>query len=165
MKLDLVAPLLALAPLTAGHGAVTSYIIAGKTYPGYDGFAPSTTPETIQRQWKSYDPVMQVSSPNMLCNGGTSAQLSAPINAGDNITAVYKQWTHQQGPVMVWMHRCAGDFASCNGTGRGWFKIDQMGLTSPPLASNNWATALVYKNLKWTSTIPKNLAPGNYLIR
>lgn len=50
MRLDVAAPLL-LAPLAAAHGAVTSYIIGGKTYQGYDGFAPANTPEVIQFPW------------------------------------------------------------------------------------------------------------------
>jgi len=165
MKLDLLASALSLAPLVAGHGAVTSYIVAGKNYAGYDGFAPSNSPTTIERQWKDYNPVMQAGSAAMLCNGGTSAKLTAPVNAGENVTAVYKQWTHQQGPVMVWMFKCAGEFAACSGQGRGWFKIDQLGLISPPLSGNNWGTGLIYKNLKWTSQIPRSLPSGNYLIR
>jgi hypothetical protein len=60
---------------------------------------------------------------------------------------------------------CLSGFASCNGKGTGWFKIDQMGMTAPPLTGTSWGTAVVYSNLAWTSTIPKNLAPGNYLIR
>lgn len=164
VKINLLASGLSLISLVSGHGAVTSYIIGGKNYEGYNGFAPSSNP-VIQRQWKTYDPILQASSPAMTCNGGTSAKLSAPVNAGDNVTAVWKQWTHQQGPVMVWMMKCAGDFSACSGSGKGWFKIDQKGLIAPPLTGNNWGTALVYKNLKWTSTIPKSLSPGNYLIR
>lgn len=66
---------------------------------------------------------------------------------------------------MVWMFKCAGDFSSCTGDGTGWFKIDQMGMTAPPLTGTSWGTAVVMANLKWTSTIPARLAPGNYLIR
>ncbi|CAK7199263.1 hypothetical protein SEUCBS139899_001938 [Sporothrix eucalyptigena] len=165
MKTFVSAVFLVLASQAAGHGAVTSYVIGGKTYNGYNGFAPSTSGPTIQRQWPDYNPIMTSTSPAMMCNGGTSAQLSAPVTAGENVTAVWKQWTHQQGPVMVWMYKCEGDFSSCTGTDKGWFKIDQLGLTAPPLTSTNWGTAVVYKNLEWSSTIPKGLAPGNYLIR
>lgn len=165
MKATLVAPFLSVLPLVAGHGAVTSYIIDGKTYNGYNGFAPSTSGPTIERQWPNYNPILSSTSPMMTCNGGTSAQLSAPIAAGTNITAIWKQWTHQQGPIMVWMYKCEGDFSSCTGKSKRWFKIDQLGLIAPPLTSTNWGTAIVYKKLRWTSTIPKNLAPGNYLIR
>jgi hypothetical protein len=113
-----------------------------------------------------YNPTMTVTDAKMRCNGGHSADLTASIAAGSNITAVWKQWTHQQGPVMVWMFACGSSFSGCTGAGKGWFKIDQEGLWGTAgLASNNWGTAMVYKNLKWSSQIPKNLAPGNYLIR
>ena len=40
-----------------------------------------------------------------------------------------------------------------------------MGMTAPPLTGTSWGTAVVYANLKSTSTIPATLKPGNYLIR
>jgi hypothetical protein len=101
----------------------------------------------------------------MTCNGGTSAALSANISAGSTITAIWTQWTHQQGPIMIWMYECNGPFTSCTGLEANWFKIDQMGMTAPPLTGTSWGTAVVYANLKWTSTIPATLKPGNYLIR
>ena len=101
----------------------------------------------------------------MTCNGGTSAALSASISAGATITAKWTQWTHQQGPVMVWMYKCSGAFTACDGKSSSWFKIDQMGMTAPPLTGTSWGTAVVESTLQWTSTIPAKLAPGNYLIR
>jgi hypothetical protein len=103
--------------------------------------------------------------PAMTCKGGTSAALIANISAGGEITAKWAQWTHRQGLVMVWMYACPSGFAGCNGKGTGWLKIDQMGMTAPPLTGTSWGTAIVYSKLAWTGTIPKNLAPGNYLIR
>jgi len=158
-----VAGLLAVG--VSGHGAVTSYSIGGVTYPGYQGFSPQYGPATIERQWPDYNPTLTVSDIKMRCNGGTSAALSATVAAGSTVTAFWQQWTHQQGPVMVWMYKCAAAFTACDGSGTGWFKIDQMGLTAPPLSGTSWGTAVLYKNLKWTSTIPAALAPGNYLIR
>lgn len=58
-----------------------------------------------------------------MCNGGTKADLSAKVAAGGSVTAFWKQWTHSQGPVMVWMYKCAGDFSSCDGSGKKWFKV------------------------------------------
>jgi len=149
----------------SAHGAVTSYNIGGVAYPGYEGYSPSSGPPTIERQWPSYNPILSVSDPAMTCNGGTSAPLNATVAAGGSVTAIWAQWTHQQGPVMVWMYKCGASFSSCDGKSAGWFKIDQMGMTAPPLTGTSWGTAVVYKNLKWTSTIPSSLAPGNYLIR
>ncbi|KAF6810794.1 glycoside hydrolase family 61 protein [Colletotrichum sojae] len=124
MFVKAIASLSCLVSTVLGHGAVTSYTVDGKNYPG------------------------------MRCNGGKSAPLTASIQAGSNITANWKQWTHAQGPVMVWI-----------GEKQGWFKIDQMGLWGNNLNSENWGTAIVLKQLKWSSKIPRNLKPGNYLIR
>jgi len=67
---------------------------------------------------------------------------------------------------MVWMYPCTSGFTSCDGKGASWFKIDEEGLTSGTnLNSNNWGTAEVMATLKWTSTIPASLKPGDYLIR
>ncbi|KAK0733798.1 glycoside hydrolase family 61 protein [Lasiosphaeria miniovina] len=165
MSFKALALVLSLASAVSGHGAVTSYTIGSTIYPGYDGFAPAASPKTIQFPWPDYNPTLTVTDAKMRCNGGTTAQLSASVAAGENVTAVYKQWTHQQGPVMVWMFKCAADFASCDGDGKGWFKIDQMGLFGTALDSNDWGTAIVVKNLEWSSVVPKSLAPGNYLIR
>lgn len=108
---------------------------------------------------------MQVDSAAMTCNGGTSAKLSAPVPAGGKVTAEWSQWTHEQGPVMVFMYKCAGSFSECDGKGKGWFKIDELGLVAPPLNGNAWGNAKVMKDKAWTSTVPASLAPGNYLIR
>ncbi|KAF1978776.1 cel1 protein precursor [Bimuria novae-zelandiae CBS 107.79] len=154
-----------LASQAAAHGAVTSYVIDGTTYPGYEGFAPATSPKTIQREWPDYNPTMTVTDKKVMCNGGTKADLSAPVKTGGKVKANWKQWTHAQGPVMVWMYKCAGDFAACDGSGKKWFKIDQKGMTAPPLSGTAWGANDILKNLSWESTIPASLAPGNYLIR
>ncbi|KAK2768500.1 hypothetical protein FQN54_000355 [Arachnomyces sp. PD_36] len=153
------------ASTAAAHGAVNSYVIDGKDYPGYEGYNPAGSPDTIQRQWPDYNPIMDVTDSLMTCNGGTSAALSAEVPAGGEVTAVWDQWTHAQGPVMVWMYKCEGDFGACDGLGANWFKIDQMGLNSPPMSGEDWGNGKVMQDLAWTSTIPEKLAPGNYLIR
>lgn len=73
---------------------------------------------------------------------------------------------------MVWMYKCPGDFSSCDGSGSGWFKIDESGFSGDGVSvfldsesPSGWGIAsLVGGNKAWTSTIP-DLAPGNYLIR
>ncbi|CZS93622.1 related to cel1 protein precursor [Rhynchosporium agropyri] len=151
---------------SSAHGAVTSYQIGNTVFPGYQGYSPSSSPKSIQRQWTDgYNPITSVTSEKMLCNGGTSAALAADIVAGETITAKWSQWTHSQGPVMVWMYKCAGEHSSCDGKSKGWFKIDQLGMTAAPLSGTAWGNDIVLKKLAWTSTIPKSLAPGNYLIR
>jgi hypothetical protein len=66
---------------------------------------------------------MTVTDKKVMCNGGTSADLVAKVAAGGKIKALWSQWTHEQGPVMVWMYKCSGDFKSCDGSGKKWFKV------------------------------------------
>jgi hypothetical protein len=113
---------------------------------------------------------MSAGDAKMRCNGGTSAPSSATAKPGDAITAVWNQWTHSQGPVMVWLYKCACDFKACDGSGKGWFKIDQGGFT--PKAGifldtetpSGWAIATITKTKEWTTKLP-NVVPGNYLLR
>ncbi|KAM7185857.1 Glycoside hydrolase [Naviculisporaceae sp. PSN 640] len=162
-----------LAAEAAAHGAVTSYVIAGKKYEGYQGFSPGNSKNVIQRQWNDYNPITNPADAKMRCNGGTSATLSATAAPGDKVSAIWQQWTHSQGPILVWMYKCPGAFSSCDGSGSGWFKIDEAGFkgdgktvfldTERP---SGWDIAkLVGGNKEWTSTIPLGLAPGNYLLR
>ncbi|KAK3938991.1 glycoside hydrolase [Diplogelasinospora grovesii] len=116
---------------------------------------------------------MSASDPKLRCNGGTSATLNASVAPGDSVSAIWAQWTHSQGPILVWMYKCAGAFSSCDGSGSGWFKIDAAGFHGDGVkvfldteTPSGWDIAkLVGGNKQWTSTIPQGLAPGNYLIR
>jgi len=173
MLTSVISTLGLLAAGVSAHGAVTSYIIDGKTYPGYQGFSPANSKNVIQRQWPDYNPITSCTAAKLRCNGGTSATESAPVQPGSKVSAVWQQWTHAQGPVLVWMYKCPGAFSSCDGSGSGWFKIDEGGFkgdgktvfldTERP---SGWDIAqLVGGNKQWTSTIPQGLAPGNYLIR
>lgn len=126
----------------------------------------------IQWQWPDFNPVESCTDPMIMCNGGTDADTSAPAVPGDEVSATWSQWTHAQGPVIVWMYKCEGDFSACDGSGSGWFKIDESGFSGDGVEvfldteePSGWGIAeLVGGDKSWTSTIP-DLAPGNYLIR
>jgi hypothetical protein len=62
------------------------------------------------------------------------------------------------------MYKCATTFSSCDGSGKRWFKISQVGMTSPPLNGRNWGQTKIATDKKWTVKIP-SLPAGNYLIR
>ncbi|KAF2675115.1 family 61 putative glycoside hydrolase [Microthyrium microscopicum] len=146
------------------HGAIVAYTIDGKEYPGYKGFQPAASPPTIQRQWNNYEPSKDIADPRTRCHGGTSAPLSAPVSPGSTIVAKWDYWPHYQGPVMVWLYACNGPFDKCDGSSRGWFKIDQVGMLGPPLSGKNWGQAKIPSEKKWTVKVPK-VAAGNYLVR
>jgi len=173
MHLSILSAVALLASEVAAHGAVTSYVIAGKNYPGYQGFSPGNSPNVIQWQWNDYNPVTSVTDAKIRCNGGKSATQSATAAPGDTISAVWQQWTHSQGPIIVWLYKCAGAFSACDGSGANWFKIDEGGFSGDGVKvfldterPSGWEIAkLVGGNKQWSSKIPAGLAPGNYLVR
>ncbi|KAF9484800.1 glycoside hydrolase family 61 protein [Pholiota conissans] len=152
----------------AAHGGVTSYVIGLTTYPGWQPYNSATGQSSIERPYSSYDPILSVSASTFSCNdnGQASAgQLSATVPAGTTIVAKWPQWTHAQGPVMVYMANCNGPCTSANSNSLKWFKIAQTGLISGTVGNGKWGTGLVQDTLQYSATIPAKLAPGNYLIR
>jgi lytic cellulose monooxygenase (C1-hydroxylating) len=66
---------------------------------------------------------------------------------------------------MVYMASCGGSCSSANSASLNWFKISELGLISGTQMNGNWGTGEVMKSLSYTTKIPANLAPGEYLIR
>ncbi|KAF8150179.1 cellulose-growth-specific protein [Crassisporium funariophilum] len=145
------------------HGGVTTYIIGG-----WQPYNSPTGQSTIGRPYSSYDPILSVSASTFSCNNNgqaASGQLTATVAAGTAITAKWSQWTHAQGPVMVYMAKCSGTCTSSNSNSLSWFKIAETGLISGNLPSGKWGTGQVMDTLSYTATIPSSLAAGEYLIR
>lgn len=126
----------------------------------------------IQWQWPDYNPVYTCSDSMIRCNGGTSATQSATAAPGDTITATWQQWTHAQGPIIVWMYKCPGAFSACDGSGTEWFKIGESGFSGDGQtvfldteSPSGWGIADLVGGGDFSADIPAGLAPGNYLIR
>ncbi|RPB01622.1 cellulose-growth-specific protein [Choiromyces venosus 120613-1] len=146
MKFSILLSASALLGQAIAHGGVTTYILDGVTYPGFSPHNTPTGQTTIQRQWSTYDPLYSPSGSKLKC--------TAPYST---------QWTHAEGPVMA-MAKVGASFADPDGNGNVWLLI-QSGLLSGIVRSGTWGLGTVLKTLQWTSKIPANLAPGNYLIR
>ncbi|KAF5374500.1 hypothetical protein D9615_009110 [Tricholomella constricta] len=138
----------------AAHGGVTSYVIGGTNYVGWSPYNSPTGQTSIERPYSTYDPILSPTASTISCNNNGQAgpnQLSATVPAGTSITAKWTQWTHAQGPVMVYMTKCSGSCTSNNSNNLQW--------------SGVWGTGEVQKSLQYTTTIPAALAAGEYLIR
>ncbi|TFK66807.1 cellulose-growth-specific protein [Pluteus cervinus] len=150
------------------HGGVTSYVVDGTPYTGWQPYNSPTGQSTIERPYSSYDPILNVSASTFSCNNNGASgggQKSATIRAGANVTAKWSPWTHALGPVMVYMAKCPGSCTSTNSNDLSWFKIYERGLLSGNIATGAWGLGEVVKTLSVTSTIPAALAAGEYLIR
>lgn len=152
----------------AAHGGVTSYVIGGTSYTGWQPYNPVAGQTSIERPYSSYNPILSVTDSTFSCNDNgqaSGAQLSATVAAGSSITAKWAQWTHAQGPVMVYMAKCSGSCTSADSNSLKWFKIAETGLISGNLPNGQWGTGQVMNSLSYTATIPAALAAGEYLIR
>ncbi|RDL32993.1 putative glycoside hydrolase family 61 protein [Venustampulla echinocandica] len=159
----------------AGHGGVSNYTVGDTWYRGYNPSEPEAEqdgqPWLINRKWTSIDPIFQPSNHSISCNTpGTPAVSSIPIQAGENITAIYYWWLHNVGPMITWMADCEGPCEKFDSSTGKWFKIWQEGLLSGGVVEG-WWWQRNFQNWEgdgecvWPVTIPKDLKPGNYLIR
>jgi Auxiliary Activity family 9 (formerly GH61) len=127
----------------------------------------------IQRKWTTIDPVFNVTDKALACNTpGTPAVSYIPIEAGQNITAIYWYWLHPVGPMSVWLAACGESCNNVDVNQLNWFKIWHAGLVdgaSMGLASSDWyqKTFQHWDNSpdEWPVTIPSTLKAGLYLIR
>jgi len=150
------------------HGGVQSYVVNGVEYQGFTPYNPASGQQVVQWQWATYDPIYSASDSLNKCNkpGTGPAAKTIPIKAGDTITAKWKQWTHMEGPVLVYMARVNGNsFSSSDGNGKVWFKIAHTGLVSGTINKGVWGAGQVLTSMKYDAKIPASLAPGKYLIR
>jgi cellulase len=155
-----VAIALAAANLVAGHTTFQSIIVDGKDQGQH--FA-------VQTPSNGNNPILDVTSTAMICNGGKATTDFVDVAAGSDITF---QWHHNDpatvsgdadepiaashmGPIMVYMAK-----ASTNGEGAVWTKVFEEGLNN-----GVWAIKKFIDNKgKVTITLP-NVADGEYLIR
>ncbi|KAK3291953.1 glycoside hydrolase, partial [Chaetomium fimeti] len=133
-------------------------------------YYPADGQSSIQRHWVDFSPIVDITSPALVCNNpGSYAEEYATVDAGAEIKAYYPGWPHDIGAVVVWMAYCGAEPAACssfNGTGRHWFKIDQAGLLSGSMREGLWAQKqLMANNFTWGATIPETLRGGAYLLR
>lgn len=117
------------------------------------------------------NPIQDATDPTLACNDdGTpgALQLTATVAAGTAITAYWNQiWPHNIGPMITYLAQCPGtDCSSASAKTLKWFKIDQAGLMSGSVGNGTWGSGLmIAQNSSWTTTIPKSVPSGAYMIR
>jgi len=159
MKTSVVLAIAA-AKLVAGHATFQSFVIGGKDQGQH--FA-------VQTPSNGNNPIKDVTSPLMVCNGGKATTDFVSVKAGSEITF---QWHHNdpqtqagdqdepiaashKGPVMVYMAK-----ADTKGEGAVWTKIFEEGLSG-----GKWAVDKFIANKgQITITLP-DVAEGQYYIR
>ncbi|KAH7082641.1 endoglucanase B [Paraphoma chrysanthemicola] len=156
-----IAFALAAAKLVAGHATFQSIIVDGKDQGQH--FA-------VQTPSDGNNPIKDVTSTAMVCNGGTPKTEFVEVAAGSEVTM---QWHHNdgastagdndepiaashKGPVMVYIAKADAS----NGKGAVWTKIYEDGYSGGKWGVDNF----IANKGAITVTLP-NLADGEYLIR
>ncbi|RAL59092.1 hypothetical protein DID88_009010 [Monilinia fructigena] len=107
-------------------------------------------------------------SADIICaKDAKNAALSAKIAAGQTIEFQWTKWPESHhGPVLTYLASCKGDCKTVDKTTLEFFKIDEAGLLDDTTLPGTWASdKLISNNNTWTSTIPSDIAPGNYVVR
>ncbi|KAG4025968.1 hypothetical protein MFRU_047g00320 [Monilinia fructicola] len=159
----------------AAHGYVSG-IIAGTTY--YGGWLPniyayqSPQPDSIgwsdQNLDLGYIDGSAYASGDIICaKDAKNAALSAKIAAGQTIEFQWSKWPESHhGPILTYLASCKGDCKTVDKTTLEFFKIDEAGLLDDTTLPGTWASdKLIATNNTWTSTIPADIAPGQYVVR
>lgn len=93
--------------------------------------------------------------------------ITASIPAGGTVQFHWEPvWPHPYGPILTYVAKCPAGSGGCTNVDKTtlkWVKIAEEGID---LATQTWAQAkLVQQNGTWAATVPKSLAPGNYVFR
>jgi cellulase len=171
MKSYLLA--LALPALTAAHGHVEGVIADGKWYQGWNAAFKynNPIPKTVGFQADNLDNGFV--SPDAFGTVDIVCHKSAKFNGayvsakpGSKVTFLWDTWpVSHKGPVFDYIAPCNGDCGAASLAGLKWDKMDQ-GAWLTGNDPGTWVTDnLIKNNVSWTTTIPSNLAAGNYVIR
>ncbi|KAF7562293.1 hypothetical protein G7046_g1842 [Stylonectria norvegica] len=158
-----------LATSASGHGHVATIIADGVTYTG--GIPWSAPTDAVGwaagNQDNGFVAPDAFATSDIICHkNGTPVSNAVSVAAGNTITLKWNTWPESHhGPVLDYLAPVTGAFTSIDKTSLRFAKIDHKGLIS---GSNPgvWAADQLFNNaFSWAVTIPKNLRPGNYVLR
>ncbi|KAE8448882.1 hypothetical protein EG329_008678 [Mollisiaceae sp. DMI_Dod_QoI] len=159
----------------AAHGTVSSIIVDGIFYEGYNPSYQYTTPAPITVGWKTptdldngFVAPAAYANPDIICHrGATNAMIAAPAKGGSLIELLWTPWpTSHKGPITDYLANCNGPCETVDKTKLKWFKIDELALLDPSKQYGYWSTdVMIANNNTWVVKIPPTIAPGNYVLR
>ncbi|KAL8895009.1 MAG: hypothetical protein Q9207_008334, partial [Kuettlingeria erythrocarpa] len=144
-------------------------------YPGYTiDFAYSDNPPPVvgwsvpENKDTGFVSPSKFSDPDIICDkGATPAQKYVTVAAGATVELQWTKWPESHhGPVMDYLANCNGECTTVDKTKLQFNKIDEQGLISYTSQPGSWASdKMIAANNSWTVTVPKSVAPGNYVLR
>ncbi|KAI2607392.1 glycoside hydrolase family 61 protein [Hypoxylon fragiforme] len=164
---------------TLGHGYVTGFVTDGVQQQGFlldyyynkkNGMpSPKIAAWYAENTDSGFVAPGAYQTPDINCHKNSQpGEITVPIKAGGTVvfqwgTAAGGAWPHPYGPIIDYLAACDGDCSKADKTKLKWFKIQESGID---YGTQEWASAkLVANNNTWTTTIPKSIAPGNYVLR
>jgi cellulase len=167
--LNRAVTVLSLAAAVSAHGHVATVIADGVEYPG--AVPGQTNAETVgwpaQNLDNGFVEPASVGDVSIACHkSATPGSNGATVAAGGSVTVQWDTWPESHhGPVIDYIAKVDGDFASADASSLQFAKIAESGLIS----GNNpgtWASDdLIANGNAWTIEIPSSLAAGNYVLR
>ncbi|KAJ8066745.1 hypothetical protein OCU04_004135 [Sclerotinia nivalis] len=163
-----------LVATVAAHGYVSGIVAGGTYHTGWLVNYAYQNPMPDSIGWSDANLDLGFTAPSAYATGdiicaknGTNAALSATVAAGDTVDFQWTVWPESHhGPVITYLANCNGDCSTVDKTKLEFFKIDEGGLIDDTTVPGTWASdKLITNNNTWTSTIPADLAPGNYVAR
>ncbi|PPQ82673.1 hypothetical protein CVT24_004342 [Panaeolus cyanescens] len=176
MKINVIfLSLLSAVASVSAHGVIAEVI-----FPNPNGSGTTTRKVPLPgqggannspiRSVSSQDPNYGTDNPAITCGPDSKAGTQvAEVAPGAEMSFVWKDasggpWPHNIGPIITYMASCGNQ--NCNEINDPadlkWFKTEQLGRKRN---SPNWFQDDIKNGDPSTATIPKNLAPGNYMIR
>ncbi|KAK0451193.1 glycosyl hydrolase family 61-domain-containing protein [Desarmillaria tabescens] len=122
--------------------------------------AGSTTSSAAVRMPLSNGPVLNVTSPDVVCNvNPTPATATVTVAAGSTLGFNCDDNVYHLGPAAIYLGQAPGSVAEWDGSGERWFKIAEWGATFDPLSFTD------FRVTQLKTTIPSDLPAGEYLAR
>lgn len=169
------AILSAFAASTLAHGTVQSFLTDGTFNQGFkleyfytlqNGQAPPTHygwyAENLDNGF--VEPA-SYGSKDIICHKNAKpASATAKVAAGGKVDFQWTEWPESHiGPVITYMANCNGDCADVDPSALKFFKIDEAGYD---VSTKSWAAVdMIANNNTWSTTVPSNIAAGNYVFR
>ncbi|KAL8839766.1 MAG: hypothetical protein Q9170_001637 [Blastenia crenularia] len=173
-RIAIVAAAFAALSGVSAHGMVSGIVAEGH-YPGYTiGFAYTPKPPPVvawsipEDKDTGFVNPGNYSNPDIICHkGATPAQEYVTVAAGGSVELQWTKWPESHhGPVLDYLANCNGECTSVDKTKLQFNKIDELGLLEYQSMPGSWASdKLIAANNSWTVTVPKSVAPGNYVLR
>lgn len=171
----LAAVLSALATTALGHGMVTSFKTDGTLNQGFilDYYYAKVNKQPVANiaAWYAENLDSGFVAPNnyqtadINCHKNASpGTLTATVAAGGTVAFNWPAtWPHPYGPILTYIAKCGGDCTKADKNSLKWVKIQEAGIN---YSTQKWASQdLIDRGGVWTVTVPKSVAPGNYVFR